>query len=190
MSGNQINQTTNRVMEKTVDSCIQNFSLMNGLTTVVDTNAKIIDLLSTTSSSDTQTLLTSSKTIMDYAIARGLASVSVVQIGQFDSAGSDAVDGGYDLNGSAQPGSVKFNYNQQYSNTPSSTASITLYQVDLTYYYVYDTNSTNNYTPKANSVIYNDGAITNSSYIAELNNVLQSYKDCESLIQDIAVTYA
>ena len=188
MSSNQINSTTNRVMTKTVSSSLQNFQLMNGLTTIVNDNAKISDLLLSDDDSDTQTLLDSTKTIMDYAIARGLATIDVVQVGQYDSDGNSATDGGYDNAGNAQPASVKFNYNQYYANTPSTTASITLYQIDLSYFYVYDASAVNDYTPKTNAVLYNSGTITNAAYIAEVNDVIASQGQCLSLIADIMAT--
>lgn len=188
MSSNQINSTTNRVMTKTVSSSLQNFQLMNGLTTIVNDNAKISDLLLADDESDTQTLLASSKTIMDYAIARGLATMDVVQIGQYNSNGDVSVDGGYNVNGVAQPGSVKFNYNQYYANTPSTSASITLYQIDLSYFYVYNAAAVNDYTPKTNAVLYNSGAITNATYISEVNNVIASQGQSLSLIADIMAT--
>ena len=176
MSSNQINTTTNRVMTKTVSSSLQNFQLMNGLTTIVNDNAKISDLLLADDDSDTHTLLDSTKTIMDYAIARGLATIDVVEEVQDD-------------NGNiTTPGSVKFNYNQYYANTPSTTASITLYQIDLSYFYVYDDSAVNDYTPKTNAVLYNSGTITNAAYIAEVNDVIASQGQCLSLIADIMAT--
>ena len=188
MSSNQINSTTNRVMTKTVNSSLQNFQLMNGLTTIVDDNAKISDLLEADNVSDTQTLLASTKTIMDYAIARGLATIDVVQVGQYDSSGNNAIDGGYDSNGTAQPSSVLFNYNQNYANTPSTTTSLTLYQIDLSYFYVYDASATNDYAPKSNSVLYDSGNVTNATYIAEVADVITSMGQCLSLIADIMST--
>lgn len=172
MSSNQINSTTNRVMTKTVSSSLQNFQLMNGLTTIVNDNAKMSDLLLDDDDSDTQTLLASTKTIMDYAIARGLATITV----------SDETSLG------AGDGSVKFNYNQYYANTPSTTDSITLYQIDLSYFYVYDATAENDYTPKTNAVLYNSGAITNAAYIAEVNDVIASKGQCLNLIADIMAT--
>jgi len=172
MSSNQINSTTNRVMTKTVSSSLQNFQLMNGLTTIVNDNAKISDLLLADNDSDTQTLLASTKNIMDYAIARGLATITV----------SDESSVG------VGDGSVKFNYNQYYANTPSTTASITLYQIDLSYFYVYDATAANNYTPKTNAVLYNSGNITNAAYIAEVNDVIASQGQSLSLIADIMAT--
>jgi len=165
MSSNQINSTTNRVMLKTDNACLQNFQLMNGLTTIVDSNANISDLLSTTLNSDTQTLLASSKTIMDYAIARGLATMDV-------------------------SGTIGFNYIQQYANSPSSMASLVIFTVDLSYFYVYDPTATNNYTPIANSVLYgNDGAtVSNAAYIAEVNSVISQFQQGISLITDILST--
>ena len=188
MSSNQINSTTNRVMTKTVSSSLQNFQLMNSLTTIVNENAKISDLLLADADSDTQTLLASTKTIMDYAIARGLATIDVVQVGQYDNAGNNAVDGGYDSAGNAQPGTVLFNYNQYYAYTPSTTAIITLYQIALSYFYVYDATAVNAYTPKTNAVLYASGAITNAAYIGEVNNVIASQGQCLSLIADIMTT--
>lgn len=172
----QINSTTNRVMTKTVNASLQNFQLMNGLTTIVNTSAKISDLLEIDSVSDTQTLLTSTKTIMDYAIARGLANMVVVE---------EVTDQDGTI---TTPGSVKFNYNQQYSNSPSSTTSLTLYQIDLSYFYVYDNAATNDYTPKSNSVLYDSGSVTNAAYISQVNNVISSMGQCLSLITDIMST--
>lgn len=176
MSSNQINSTTNRVMAKTVNSSLQNFQLMNGLTTIVNDNAKISDLLEADNVSDTQTLLASTKTIMDYAIARGLATI-------------DVVDEVTDASGNiTTAGSVLFNYNQNYANTPSTTTSLTLYQIDLSYFYVYDASATNDYAPKSNSVLYDSGNVTNATYIAEVNNVISSMGQCLSLIADIMST--
>lgn len=188
MSSTQINSTTNKVMTKTVSSSNQNFQLINGLTTIVDSNAKITDLLSTTTNSDTQTLLASTKTIMDYAIARGLATINVVQVGQYDASGNSDANGGYDVSGNVQAASILFNYNQYYANSPSTTSNLTLYQIDYTYFYVYSATAINNYTPKTNLVLYNDGAITNSTYITEVNQVISSQNQCLSLIGDISST--
>lgn len=163
MSQSQLNSTTNRVMTKTNNACLQNFQLINGLTTIVNSNAQISDLLLADNSSDIQTLLASSKTIMDYAIARGLASMDI-------------------------SGSIVFNYNQQYSNTPSTTTSLTIYQNDLSYFYKYDALATNDYTPKTNNDLYSSGAVTNADFIAGVNTVISQYQQCISLITDISST--
>ncbi len=165
MSQNQLNSTTNRVVLKTVNASLQNFQLMNGLTTIVNSDAKIADLLRADNVSDTQTLLSSSKTIMDYAVSRGLATMDV-------------------------SGSVTFNYNQQYANSPTSMASLTIYSIDLSYFFEYDAASTNLYSNKTNTDLYNNGAITNAAYIAELNNVIVQMQQCISLITDILSTLA
>ncbi len=168
MSQNQINSTTNRVVLKTVNASLQNFQLMNGLTTIVDSNAKIADLLRADNDSDTQTLLTSTKTIMDYAVARGLATIT-----------------------SDTSGNVAFNYNQQYANSPTSMASITIYSIDLSHFYKYDPLAANyHYTNRSNTELYNSGAVTNAAYIAELNNVIVQMQQCISLITDILSTLA
>lgn len=176
MSSNQINSTTNRVMAKTVNSSLQNFQLMNGLTTIVNDNAKISDLLEANNVSDTQTLLASTKTIMDYAIARGLATINVVD---------EVTDASGNI---ITAGSVLFNYNQNYANTPSTTTSLTLYQIDLSYFYIYDASATNVYVPKSNSVLYDSGNVTNATYIAEVTDVISSMGQCLSLIADIMST--
>ena len=185
MSSNKINSTTNRVMLKTVGAALQNFQLINGISSIVNANAKIEDLLIADNLSDTQTLLDGCKTIFDYAIARGLASVSVIQVGQFDSSGNPVVNGGYDNNGNAQVGSVKFNYDQYYSTTPSSTSSLTIYQIDLSYFFEYDATSDNNYTKKLNVDLYDNGNISNGSYISEVNDVISSMEQCTNLINDV-----
>ena len=175
-------------MTKTVNSLLQNFQIMNGLTTIVNDNAKISDLLLDDIDSDTQTILGSSKTIIDYAVARGLASIDVVKVGQYNSNREEDLDGGYDDNGDVQPGSVKFNYNQSYANTPTTTANMALYKIDLTYFYVYDSSAVNNYTPKSNSVLYNSGTITNAAYISEVNKVITFESQCLRLISNIMAT--
>ncbi len=166
MSQNQINSTTNRVVLKTVNASLQNFQLMNGLTTIVNSDAKIADLLRADVDSDTQTLLTSSKTIMDYAVARGLATMDV-------------------------SGSIAFNFNQQYANSPTSMASITIFSIDLSYFYKYDPLAANyHYTNRTNTELYNSGAVTNAAYIAQVNNVIVQMQQCVGLITDILSTLA
>jgi hypothetical protein len=176
MSSNKINSTTNRVMLQSINASLQNFQLINGLTTIVDNNAKIKDLLLTDASGDTQLLLESCKNIFDYAIARGLATITVV--------------GTTDTSGNVTAPSVNFNYNQYYSTTQTSTSTITLYEIDLTYFYKYDATPgvANSYIKKTNDDLYNGGVVTNATYIGKVNNLILSMNQCTNLISDIMST--
>ena len=170
MSQNQINQTINRVTLKTINSSLQNFQIINGLTTVVDNNAKIADLLD--NNSDTQILLTSTKTILDYAVSRGLATMELQAA---------------DTNASPPlPNIVKYNFNQQYANSVSSTANLTLYQIDLSNFY--DATSSTVYENKTNVELYQNGTISNATYIANVNGVISSMQTCIGLVTDIMST--
>jgi hypothetical protein len=173
-------------MLKTIASTLQNFFLINGISSIVDEDALISDLLLADDVSDTQILLTGCKQILDFAVARGLATITSVEVGQYDASGNALVDGGFDVSGVAQPASVKFNYIQSYFTTPTRSSILSLYEVDLTYFYVYDVAGDNNYSKKTNLVLYDNGVtVSNAEYVGEINNVITSLEQCSNLINDI-----
>lgn len=175
MSSNKINSTINRVILKTLSSSLQNFQLINGISSIVDENAQISDLLLNDNASDTQTLLHGCKQIIDYAVARGLATITVV---------NKVVDASGNV---TTPASVKFNYNQSYYTTPTRSSTLTLYELDLTYFYEFNgaINIDNQYSQKTNTDLYDGVDITNAEYVSEVNKVISSMEQCANLINDI-----
>jgi hypothetical protein len=170
-STTQINKSISRISDNTFNAALGNFNLINALTTVVDSSARITDLVLPDITSDTQTLLASIKTILDYVVSRGFASITTVLA---DSATSTA-------------NSVKYNFFLQYAVSSSSVGAITLYQIDLTDFYTASDNA-GTFAATSNSLLY-ASTDTNAYYITKVNNVINSLNTVISLNKDLTSVF-
>lgn len=154
------NLQINRSMARVEALLLQNWNLTDGITTIVNDDNYISDLLLADNLSDIQTFLASNKTIMDSAIDRGYTTMDV-------------------------SGGIYFNYDQLYNKTMNTKNTVTIYQTDLSFFYKYDASATNYYTPKTNVEIYNSGAVSNSTVIQSVTDVIDQTKQTINLIADI-----
>jgi len=183
---NQINTTITRVTTGTLFSCINNFQLISALTTTVNYEARIIDLILPDDQSNIQTLLVSIQSILNNNVARGLASFILQPIGNYDNNGNSVIGGGYNSAGVLQPNKVIYNYQLQYSSNPNVSSTLILYSIDLSYFYTAKTSST--YGTTANSISYSN-SVTNFTYISEVSNVIMSIQQCKSLNDDYTSSF-
>ena len=175
MSSTQLAKTINRVNPNALNNVLNNFNIVNSITTQVDGDGYISDLKLSDADSNIQTLLSSCQNIMNVVVARGLATYTTVK---------HTPSGPNNL--------VQYNYFLPYNTGTTSTLNMIMYSVNFSYFYtasgsVTNSNSTTSFAVTSNTVTYASD-IDNAEYIAQVQNVVDSLQQLLSLIADIVST--
>ena len=177
-SVSQMQSSILSVVPTSMTSILHNFKLMNSLTTSVNQNNLITDLISP--QSNTQTLLNSNKIIIDSLISRGYISLTT-QV---------AANGNASTNTQPVPNTVTLGFYLPYSSDPFNTQNMVLYTVNLSDFYT-ATNNTGSYNVTPNNIIYNQtpgSIVSNGTYIQKVGNVVSGITSLISFINNIVST--
>lgn len=169
----QINRSITRLTDTSFNAILGNLELMNGITTVVNSAGQIADLrVQNQADSEIQTLLAAIRTILNNNVARGYAVIQTTL-------GSEPIG---DL--------VKYIYKLKYFNSISTQADITLYEVDLKYFYAAtNTSATAGTYDVATNATFTGTGSSDSIFISELGALITQVKQLIDLNSDIAISF-